>query len=290
MHLCVTALLALPSVCPNQKGAEQSGGNIRNVKIISWCPEVPSKELRFFFFWQAPLSTSHHSFQINSACVCVMCWCGRALTPVHRRYFEVSNRPPCMPPPTFSGRLGSEHRTHSSHAEAGGEGQTPVSPVVSWGMEWTDVGKRAWELWEKSEERESEKEERAHNNYWKRRDEGKEGGRFPGRAEREVPHRLGTRAEAVGVPEWFKSPGRNPAGGGSDQRKSYDVQDSLRVKQRRMGWELVLDTVGETGRPFMPLIYYHYICVTEPLCWQSFKNPRHDTVFKGLTQILQDFY
>ena len=145
MHLCVTALLALPSVCPNQKGAEQSGGNIRNVKIISWCPEVPSKELRFFFFWQAPLSTSHHSFQINSACVCVMCWCGRALTPVHRRYFEVSNRPPCMPPPTFSGRLGSEHRTHSSHAEAGG-GKAKLQSLLWWAGWWSEL------MWEREPE------------------------------------------------------------------------------------------------------------------------------------------
>ena len=48
MHLCVTKPLALPSVCPNQKGAEQFGGNICNVKIIFQCPEVPSKELCVF--------------------------------------------------------------------------------------------------------------------------------------------------------------------------------------------------------------------------------------------------
>lgn len=126
---------------------------------------------------------------------------------------------------------------------------------------------------------------------WKQRNEEKEGGRFPGSAEREVPHRLGTRAEAVGVPEWFKSPGRNPAGGGSYQRKSYDVQETLCVKQRRMGWELLLDTVGEIGRPFMPLIYYHYICVKDPLCWQSVKNPASwHSFLKCLTQILKDFY
>lgn len=52
------------------------------------------------------------------------------------------------------------------------------------------------------------------------REDVKEGGRLRARAEREVPRRLGTRAEAGEVPEWLKSPERNSAGGGSDQRKS----------------------------------------------------------------------
>lgn len=47
-----------------------------------------------------------------------------------------------------------------------------------------------------------------------------------GRVERELPRRLGTRAEAGEVPEWLKSPERNSAGGGRDQRKSYDVQET----------------------------------------------------------------
>ena len=51
--------------------------------------------------------------------------------------------------------------------------------------------------------------------------------------EGEVPCGLGTRAEAGEVPEWLKSPWRNSAGGGSDQRKSYDVQETSRVNKDR---------------------------------------------------------
>lgn len=54
-----------------------------------------------------------------------------------------------------------------------------------------------------------------------------------GRAEREVSCRLGTRAGAGEVPEWLKSLGRNSAGGGSDQRKSYDVQETSMVNKDR---------------------------------------------------------
>lgn len=80
-------------------------------------------------------------------------------------------------------------------------------------------------------------EERAHDNYERGgkkedlivREEVKDGGR----AEREVPCRLGTRAEAGEVPEWLKSPGRNSAGGGSDQRKSHDVQETSMVNKDR---------------------------------------------------------
>lgn len=39
------------------------------------------------------------------------------------------------------------------------------------------------------------------------------------------------RAEAGEVPEWLKSLGRNSAGGGSDQRKSYDVQETSMVNK-----------------------------------------------------------
>lgn len=44
---------------------------------------------------------------------------------------------------------------------------------------------------------------------------------------------MGTRAEAGEMPEWLKSPGRNSAGGGSDQRKSYDVQETSVVNKDR---------------------------------------------------------
>ena len=30
----------------------------------------------------------------------------------------------------------------------------------------------------------------------------------------------------------------------------------------------------------MPLIYYHYICIMELLCWQSFKNPASRQFFE----------
>lgn len=53
------------------------------------------------------------------------------------------------------------------------------------------------------------------------------------RAEREVPRRSGTRAEAGEVPEWLKSPVRNSTGGGSDQSKSYDVQETSTVNKDR---------------------------------------------------------
>lgn len=45
------------------------------------------------------------------------------------------------------------------------------------------------------------------------------------------PCRLGTRAAAGEVPEWLKSAGRNSAGGGSDQRKSYDVWEIAMVNK-----------------------------------------------------------
>lgn len=57
------------------------------------------------------------------------------------------------------------------------------------------------------------------------------------------------------MPEWLKSPGRNSAGGGSDQRKSCDVQES-RVNEDR----------DERRARF---------------------EPRVLTLFKGMTQIPQ---
>lgn len=51
--------------------------------------------------------------------------------------------------------------------------------------------------------------------------------------EREVPRRLGTRAEAGEVPEWLKSAVRNSTGGGSDQGRSHGVRETSTVNKDR---------------------------------------------------------
>ncbi len=63
------------------------------------------------------------------------------------------------------------------------------------------------------------------------REEVKEVGSFA-RESKEVPRCSGTRAETGEVPEWLKSPGENSAGGGSDQTRSHDVQETMVNKDR----------------------------------------------------------
>lgn len=60
---------------------------------------------------------------------------------------------------------------------------------------------------------------------------------FKAKHEREVPRRLGARAEAIEVPDWLTSAVRNSTGGGSCQSRSHDIWEEgfLRSKQGGAG-------------------------------------------------------